>query len=287
MLSISRKILFRILIVGGGVYLGVLIVLLFFENRLVYPLTTAEQDWQPPPSSDIQDVELTTMAGLKLHAWWCPYSAARSPKETAADGAVLYCHGNGGNLSHRGRSIVAMSQRLKMGVLIFDYPGYGKSEGKPSEIGCYAAADAAYDWLADDRKIDPGRIVLYGGSLGGGVAVDLASRRDHRALILAKTFTSMPDVGQTRVRWLPVRWLMHNRYNSLNKIEECRQPVFIAGSKDDEVIPYSQSVRLFEAANEPKEFFELHGGHNAPLTDAFLQAVAAFLRDRAPVCMPY
>ena len=227
-------------------------------------------------------MELVSADGTRLHAWWCPCKDPVSRQERIGAGAVLYCHGNAGNLSHRGRSIVAMAESLKVGVLIFDYPGYGKSEGSPTEMGCYAAADAGYAWLTETKNVDPARIILYGGSMGGGVAVDLASRRDHRALILAKTFTSMPDVGKRLLPWLPVHWLMRNRFNNLSKIEFCHRPVLIANSSEDELIPYAHGEKLFEAANEPKLFVPLTGGHNEPLNAEFFRALIGFLRDRAP-----
>ncbi len=241
-----------------------------FENRRVYLPIRAGDDWQEPPSSDFQDVDLVTAKGTKVHAWWCPHDGS--------DQAVLYLHGNAGNLSHRGPSMVKVRDFLRMNVLIIDYPGYGKSEGSPNEMGCYDAADAAYDWLVEQKRIAPERIILYGVSLGGGVAVDLASRKEHAALVLVKTFTSIPDVGQYWYPWLPVRWLARNRFNSLNKIEFCQRPIFIAGSLDDQLIPFALGKKLFDAANEPKEFFTLQGGHNQGLPKEFFDSLQAFLQ---------
>jgi fermentation-respiration switch protein FrsA (DUF1100 family) len=261
----------RVCLLGlGGGYVGVILVLLALENRLVYHPTPASEGWEAPPRASFQDVELRTPAGVKVHAWWCPVEGA--------SGAVLYCHGNAGNLSHRGLSILAMQKELGESVLIFDYPGYGKSEGTPGEAGCYAAADAAYDWLRQVAKISGERITLFGGSLGGGVAVDLASRQPHRALLLAKTFTSMPDVGQAMHPWLPVRWLMRNRYDNLAKIKQCKQPVVITHGTADGLIPFSQGERLFAAANEPKLFYRLDGeDHNSPLPVDFFRAARRFI----------
>jgi fermentation-respiration switch protein FrsA (DUF1100 family) len=253
----------------GGGYVGILLMLLALENRLVYHPAPASVSWQPAPSDRIQDIEFTTPAGVRLHAWWCPADGA--------DGAVLYCHGNAGNLSHRGQSVVGMARVLGESVLIFDYPGYGKSEGSPSEAGCYAAADAAYDWLLRVPKVPGERVVLYGGSLGGGVAVDLAARRPHRALVLARTFTSMPEVGQGLYPWLPVRWLMRNRFDNLAKIGKCHRPVVIASGRVDDLVPFDQGRRLFAAANEPKLFYPLEGGHNEPLPGQFFRDVRQFL----------
>ena len=181
------------------------------ENRLVYLPAGPDQWLPPPPNRLIQDVELISATGDKIHAWW--YGRPTST------GAVLYFHGNAGNLSWRGTSIVLVGEQLGESALIIDYPGYGKSSGRPSEAGCYAAADAAYDWLTRTQGIPPQSILVYGESLGGGIAVDLASRRLHRALILVKTFTSAPDVGQSHLPYLPIRWLMSNRFDSLSKID--------------------------------------------------------------------
>jgi fermentation-respiration switch protein FrsA (DUF1100 family) len=191
---------------------------------------------------------------------------------------VLYCHGNAGNLSHRASAITSWQKELGQSVLIFDYPGFGRSEGKPDEAGCYAAANAAYDWLTQVQKVPPERILLYGGSLGGGVAVDLASRQPHRALVLVKTFTSIPDVAQSVYPWLPARWLVRSRFDNLEKIRQCTQPVFIAHGTADRLVPFAQGERLFAAANEPKRFLAMPGiDHNSGVTPAFYSTLRDFL----------
>jgi uncharacterized protein len=266
------KSLWRVVRILVFAYLGVCFVLWLLENSLVFRPSTAQDDWQPAQRPDIQDVVLPSTDGTRLHAWWlaCP----------GADQALLYCHGNAGNLSHRGGSIAKFREFLKVHVLIFDYPGYGKSGGRPSEQGCYYAADAAYAFLTTIQKISRERILLYGGSLGGGVAVDLAARKPHRGLILVKTFTSAPDAGATMFPWLPVRWLMRNRFDNLGKIKSCARPVFIAHGTADALIPFAQGRRLFEAANEPKQFFTLEGAdHNDPLPVEFFTALREFLRE--------
>jgi len=254
----------------GIVYLGVLLVLMLLENRMVYRPSTAAADWAVPPTPEIEDVWLKAADGTKLHAWYCP--------QPGSDKAVLYLHGNAGNLSHRGKSIVNVRDALKASVLIVDYPGYGKSEGAPSEKGCYQSADAAYAWLTQEKTIAPGKLLLFGASLGGAVAVDLASRKEHRALILVKTFTSAPDVGATFYPWLPVRWVMRNRFDSAAKIKNVRTPVFIAHGSQDRIVPFALGKRLYEAANEPKTFVELEGqDHNDGLGHDFYSGLLGFL----------
>lgn len=253
-------------------YAGFLTMLLFFENWLVYHPMPAARHWEPAPSPDIADVDLTAPDGTHIHAWWYP---ARN-----SDHALLYCHGNAGNLSHRGGSIIKLSKLLDVSVLIIDYPGYGKSDGSPSEAGCYAAADAGYTWLTDVKKIASKNILLYGASLGGGVISEIASRREHRALILIKTFTSLPDVANERFWWLPApkRMLMRNQFDTLHRLKDCRRPVFIAHGTADTIVPYSHGERLEEAANEPKQFLSLPGAnHNDPLPELFFTELKAFL----------
>src|SRR5207247_2148845 len=163
-----------------------------------------------------------------------------------------------------------------------DYPGYGKSEGSPTEQGCYAAAYAANVWLTGAKKIAPQKIVLYGGSLGGGVVTDLASRKDHRALVLIKSFTSLPDVASSLYWWLPApkRLLMRNRFDNLSKIGSIHRPVFLVHGSADGLIPHSHSVKLYEAANQPKLFISMPGGdHNDGLPDEVFTSLGQFLQE--------
>lgn len=260
----------RLVLVVAGTYAGLVAVMLFFENSLVFFPTPATVYWADPPSPDVEDVVLPTAAGEQVHSWWLP-----CPGST---GALLFLHGNAGNLSHRAPTIMKLRDALGLSVFIIDYPGFGKSTGKPTEAGCYRAGQAAYDWLTQERHIAPGAIVLFGKSLGGGVATELASREDHRALVLVKTYTTLPDVGSHLYPWLPVRLMMRNRFDSLGRICACHRPVFVAHGTTDELIPFALGQRLYEAANEPKEFLAMPGHmHNAAFPPMFYDALAAFL----------
>lgn len=256
------------------------------EDRVVYRPTrtppAARTDGVPlsPARSDRRayPLDLSTADGTRVRAWWCPVPGA--------SGAVLYCHGNAGDLSDRVDPVAKVMEELGQSVLVFDYPGYGASGGRPSEAGCYEAADAAYDWLAA-QSFPPDRVTVVGVSLGGGVAVDLACRRPARAVVLVKTFTSVPDVAAHLLLGLPVQPLVRNRFDSLAKIGGCRQPVFVASGTNDHLIPYRHGERLAAAAAGPSRFHPLPGSdHDDPLTADFFAALRAFLAETAPLPGP-
>jgi fermentation-respiration switch protein FrsA (DUF1100 family) len=168
-------------------------------------------------------------------------------------------------------------------VLLFDYPGYGKNTGKPTEESCYASGEAAYKWLTDQQKVPPNRVILCGESLGGGTAVELATRHEHRALVLVFTFTSLPAAAKYHFPFLPVHALMRTRFDNLAKIGRCPRPVFIVHGTDDRTVPFGHSEQLFAAANEPKQFLRLEGkGHDLFITDLYATELVKFLNAHAP-----
>lgn len=256
------------------VYLLVLLMLLFFENRLLYPRTTFAQGWYPPSADlPVEDVELTSADGTRIHAWW-----SVPPGWKPQRGAILFSHGNGGNVSGRQGSMRAWLDALDRAILVYDYPGYGKSGGSPSEAGCYAAAEAAYRWLIDERHVPEGELIHVGESLGGAMATELASRHRCRMLILLSAFTSFPDMAQKTVPWLPARWLVTNRLDNLARIGNVGCPVFITHGTADELVPYWMGEKLFANTREPKRFLELPGHpHAHPHQREFYLAVREFL----------
>jgi fermentation-respiration switch protein FrsA (DUF1100 family) len=269
-----RRLVVRWLCLLLVAYVGVVLMLLLLENWLIFRPARAA-DWVEKPHAQVQDVVLARADTTLLHGWWFP-----RPSST---GALLFLPGNAGNLSWRGDALTVLSQRLDCSVLIVDYPGYGKSEGRPSEAGCYEAADAGYDWLRNTCRISADNILLFGESLGGGVAVNLASRKPHRALILNKTFTSMPDVGQALYPYLPIRWLMRNRFDSMALLDLCKRPTFIAHGDPDNLIPFSHGEQLFRASHSPKQLLRMPGiDHNDPLPAEFYDELKSFLAKSAP-----
>lgn len=248
----------------------------FIERRLLFRPALASRFWEEaPPGLRAEDVWFPLDRGVRVHAWWCP-----TADWTPAQGAVLYCHGNAGNLSSRAASVRRWQERIGSGVLIFDYPGYGRSSGRPGEAGCYAAANACYDWLVHEKGVAPCDILLHGGSLGGAVAVELARRRPYRALVILGTFTSVPDMARALYPWLPARPFIRNRFETLAKIGSTAGRVFVAHGTADHFIPFGMAERLFAAAPEPKRLFPLVGhDHNHAPGPEFYAALSQFLQE--------
>lgn len=272
----SRRTLLRWIGFLALVYLGVVAVFWLLERSLVFHPSSPAESWEKPQDDRTRDVTFAAADGPMIHGWWLP-------PESPAAGAVLVAHGNGGNLSHRGGLAAELRRSLGAGVLLFDYPGYGKSEGQPTEAGCYSSAEAAFRWLTDGAKIPANRVVFFGESLGGGPAVELATRHDHRALVLLYTFTSLPAAAHFHYPWLPTRTMMRTRFDNLSKIARCHRPVFIAHGTADEVVPFSHGEALYAAANEPKQFLPMQGfAHGIPAGDEFYGPLAKFLAAHAP-----
>jgi fermentation-respiration switch protein FrsA (DUF1100 family) len=253
-------------------------VLAFLVNYFTFHPAKAADFWQaPPPDLRVEDVELVSPHGTRIHAWW-----TKPPNWSVDKGALLYCHGNAGNLSLRGSSVLNWQRALDVAVLIFDYPGYGRSTGRPSEAGCYAAGDAAYTWLTATAGVPQERVIIYGGSLGGAVALDLAVRRSHRATVLVSAFASLREMARMHFPWLPSR-LAGGSFDNLSKVGRTGRPVFIAHGNADRIVSFSHGERLFAAAAEPKRFYPMHGrDHNEPPGPDCLAAVREFLEQYAP-----
>lgn len=218
-----------------------------------------------------EDVALNTEDGVRLHGWYLPHPTASK--------TLLFFHGNGGNISHRRDSLLVW-HRLGLNVLIIDYRGYGHSEGEPSEQGLYRDAVAAWDYLTSTRGLKPEQIIVFGRSLGGAVATDLAARVQPAALILESTFSSARDMSKVLFPRLSYLLVLRYRFNSSKKIGRIKSPLLMLHSAQDEIIPYHLGRKLYAAAPQPKAFVELRGGHN----DGFLlsqpyyeESLAAFL----------
>jgi len=264
------RLLLRVLRWAAIGYLVVLGVMMFFEESLIFfPARYPEGDWQPE-GLVFKDAWFQSADGTRIHGWYLPHERPRA--------VVLYCHGNAGNVSHRADILQILHESVGVSVLAFDYRGYGRSEGKPSEAGILADARAARAWLAQRAGVAPGRVVLMGHSLGGAVAVDLAADDGARALVVEGGFTSLPDVAAYHYPWLPVRWAMRTRLDAAGKIAAYRGPLLQSHGTADTIVPYRLGRRLFEAANEPKQFVTLPDlDHNDPQPVEYYRALVAFL----------
>ena len=248
-------------------------MLRWFEHSQVYHpdrvLTATGAELGRP----FEDVRFKASDGVELNGWFFPASTnSHRPKL-----AVLVCHGNAGNISHRLDTCAALLA-TGVNVFVFDYRGYGRSQGRPSEEGTYRDAQAAYQWLRQ-KGFAGTNIIAFGESLGGGIAAELAVREPLGGLVLQSTFTSIPDMGAELFPWLPVRWLGTIHYDTQSKLPRLHVPVLVMHSPADELIRFHHGQSNFAAANEPKLFWELKGEHNDPLADAqhFIAGMEKFL----------
>ena len=239
------------------------------EQRSVFPAEEApSQGYGDPARIGAEDAWFAAADNTRLHGLFLPH-----PKPRAI---ILYAHGNGGNVGMWGHVARQLRDRNKVAILVFDYRGYGRSEGTPSEQGVLMDARAARAWLARRTGVAEKEIVLMGRSLGGGVAVDLAANDGARGLVLQSTFTSLPDVAATRMPVAPM--LMKYRFDSLSKIAKYHGPVLISHGDADGLIPFEQGKRLFATANEPKQFFAIpRGDHNDPEPEEYHRILDGFL----------
>ncbi|MFC1939927.1 alpha/beta hydrolase [Chloroflexota bacterium] len=242
-----------VVIAIAGVYVAFAGYLFIFQSSYVYyPERTLTTD----PGNiglSFENVSFETTDGLKLSGWFIPCEGAR--------GVILFCHGNAGNICHRLDSIQIFHQ-LGLSVFIFDYRGYGLSDGKPSESGTYRDVEAAWRYLVEERQVSSGKIVIFGRSIGGAVAAWQARSQVPGALILESTFTSIPDLASKLYPFLPVKLLSRFKYDTEGYLEGINCPVLIVHSPNDEMMPFNHGQRLFEIAKKPKEFLKISGSHN-------------------------
>jgi fermentation-respiration switch protein FrsA (DUF1100 family) len=221
---------------------------------------------------EFEDVYFFSPDGVKLNGWYIPAKEARV--------TVLFCHGNAGNISHR-IDVIYLFYKLGLDVFIFDYRGYGRSQGKPTEEGLYLDAQAAYKYLIEKQNLKEESIVIYGKSIGANVAVELCSKVETAALISESAFTSALEMGKKLFPFLPLKWLISIKFDALSKIKNITVPKLIIHSEDDKIIPFRHGRKLFEAAPEPKEFYPMRGGHNEALflaKEDFVNKIDLFLQ---------
>ncbi len=242
-----------------AIYLALVALLYLTQARQVYfPI----RDHATTPAAygmPYEDVWFATEDEVWLHGW---FVGAEEPR-----GVLLFFHGNAGNISHRLDSMRTFRE-LGLSVFIFDYRGYGRSEGEPGEAGTYRDARAAWRYLREERGTAARHIVVFGRSLGASVAAWLAAREQPGAVIIESAFTSARDLGAELYPWLPIRWILKFEYDTRAAVRDIHSPLLVVHSTEDQIVPFHHGQALFEAANHPKAFLEIRGGHN----DGFIRS---------------
>jgi fermentation-respiration switch protein FrsA (DUF1100 family) len=252
-----RRMIASLLTIVVTTWVVLALALYIFQPHFVYFPYKGLEATPADVGLPFESVAMNAGDGVRLHGWFLPAAEAR--------GAVLYLHGNGGNISHRLLPLEVLNA-LGLAVLILDYRGYGESQGRPSESGTYLDAEAGWRYLTTERRIDAGAVVLYGESLGGAVATWLATRVRPAALILESAFTSVRDMASTHYPIFPAGLMLRIHYPTLERIPKVACPVLVIHSPEDEIVPFEQGQRLFRAAATEKQFLKRSGGHN----DAFI-----------------
>jgi len=202
---------------------------------------------------EFEDINFTAKDGTSLNGWFIPADKAEY--------TVLFCHGNGGNISHR-LDTISLFNKLPVNFFIFDYRTYGKSGGKISEKGLYEDVAAAWDYLTETKKIAPKKIIIVGRSLGGSIAAQAAAEHAPGGLILESAFTSLHEIAQEKMPIIPVSLMLKYKLPTIENLAKVKCPILIIASPDDSIVPFKYSKKLYEKAPEPKTFVELSGDHD-------------------------
>jgi fermentation-respiration switch protein FrsA (DUF1100 family) len=243
-----------IAIVAAG-YGALVVTVYLMQGRMLYLANVPGRELTATPA-DVglvyEDVAIRSEDGVMLHGWLIPGNTPRT---------LLFFHGNAGNISHRLDSIRQFHQ-LGLSIFIIDYRGYGQSDGRPGEAGIYHDADGAWRYLTQDLGMAPDDIIVFGRSMGASAAAKLAAAKQPLALIVESSFTSVPDIAQELYPWLPARWLSRLRHATRDYVADVGCPVLVVHSEDDEIVPFHHGEAIYAAANEPRTFLSLRGGHN-------------------------
>ena len=234
------------------IYVTLVAVIYLGQSRLVYFPTSSIDATPDLINLTYEDVWLQTEDGDRIHGWYLPREKAKW--------TVLMFHGNGGNISHRLQTLDLLN-KIGVNTLIIDYRGYGRSQGQPSEQATYQDALAAWQHLIQNRT-DPESVILFGRSLGGAVAVWLATKVNPKGLILESTFSSVVDMAEHHYPFLPVSYISRFKYDSLSLASKIEIPTLVLHSREDNIVPFDLGFKLYEALPGNKSFIEMQGGHN-------------------------
>lgn len=270
--SFWRSNIRRILLGSAFLYGSLLLVLTFLQSKMLY-FPSKEMNSTPAAYHiTFEDIHFQSKDGTKLHGWWYPVPNAQT--------TILFCHGNAGNIAGR-IGLARMFIKKGWQVFMFDYRGYGKSQGHPSEEGTYQDVLAAWSVLTEQKKLPAHTILAYGKSMGGPIAAYLAAHKPVGGLVLDSTFSSFQDVAQAHFPYLPVRWIARFNYSTQEYVQKKRCPLLVFHSPKDEIVPYELGQKFYEKASEPKSFKSLQGGHNDNLfvsESFYLHSMQEFIR---------
>ncbi len=268
------KTIMRLIILIMLLYVIVVAILVLFENKLVYPDPGMKGEWQPT-DIDFEEVTFQAADDTSICGWFLPAPATVKTPET-----VLLCHGNGENAA---MSTAHMGDKLRhllgANVLVFDYRGYGKSDGFSHEAGILKDTEAAMAWLNQKTGTTPNDVIVAGHSIGGGPACHIASKAGAKAIVLQRTFASLTDAAKSNFWFMPVEQLMRNRYPSAEKIKSCDRPLFQSHGDRDYLVPIKSGRKLFEASPSSNKTFYINRnkGHWDPLPDQYWEQLKRFV----------
>lgn len=254
-------------------YVVVTIFMYFYQDKMVFVPTRNSVMTPDEFGIKFEEVSLRVSEQDSIHGWYFPVDSSAP--------TILFCYGNAGNKSRRMISIQFFIEQ-GLNLVIFDYRGYGQSDGKPGETNCYDDVERVYRWLVDEKKISPKKIIIFGRSLGGAIAIELATRVECAGLIVESSFTSIPDMSRLMFPYMFTDQLTKNKFDSIKKIKSVECPLLVTHSVEDDLIPFSMGRKLFEQGAEPKMFFELTGRHNDRdfLRDsAYIQTIKEFVQN--------
>jgi len=263
-------VLFPIVLVAA--YLLVAIIMYFYQDKMVFVPSRNNVLTPDEIGLEFEEVRLQVSEQESIHGWYFPVDTSAS--------TVLFCYGNAGNKSRRTTSILFFTE-LGVNLAIFDYRGYGQSDGSPGEQNCYDDVKKVYDWLVNEKNIPPAKIIIFGRSLGGAIATELAARVQCAGLIVESSFTNIAQISQLMFPYFFADKLTKFSFDTIAKIRNINCPLLVTHSTDDELIPFSMGQQLFEKGAEPKYFFEFTGRHNDRdyLRDSsYIQTVKEFIQ---------
>jgi fermentation-respiration switch protein FrsA (DUF1100 family) len=274
-LSNSSHPLVGLIAILAIVYALIVVMAYLYQSRLIFLPDLPSRKLVVTPDRvglAYENVSLKTEDGVSLHGWYIPANKSRY--------TLLFFHGNAGNISHRLESIQIFHE-LGLSVLIIDYRGYGNSDGRPTEAGTYRDARAAWQYLISERGLDEKNIILFGRSLGGAIAAQLATTVNPGGIIVESAFTSAEALAKTVYWYLPVKLLARIHYPTAEYISRITCPILVIHSRQDDIVPYRQGRQLFDLAPEPKRILELRGGHNEGFSVSirdYVDGLGAFLK---------